>query len=35
MAVFKCEKCGAVKDGKCKPQKCPACGDKGTMIKQD
>jgi rubrerythrin len=33
MAVFKCEKCGATKDGRCKPQKCPVCGQKGCMQK--
>jgi rubrerythrin len=33
MAVFKCKKCGAVKEGRCKPQKCPNCGEKNTMEK--
>jgi rubrerythrin len=34
MAIFKCKKCGTIKEGKCKPQKCPKCGQKGTMEKQ-
>ncbi|MCC6346955.1 MAG: rubredoxin [Nitrospirales bacterium] len=33
MSVFKCSKCGTSKDGRCKPQKCPQCGEKGTMVK--
>ncbi len=33
MAVFKCSKCGATKEGRCKPQKCPKCGEKRTMQK--
>lgn len=34
MAVFKCEKCGATKEGRCKPRKCPNCGEQGTMKKE-
>ncbi len=34
MAVFKCESCGATKEGRCKPKKCPKCGETGTMSKQ-
>jgi len=34
LAEFKCEKCGASKEGRCKPQKCQACGATGTMQKQ-
>lgn len=34
MAVFKCEKCGATKEGRCKPSKCAKCGAEGTMQKQ-
>lgn len=34
MAVFKCSKCGAKVEGRCKPQKCPKCGEKGMMQKQ-
>jgi ABC-type ATPase with predicted acetyltransferase domain len=33
MAIFKCEKCGAEKDCRCNPKKCPKCG--GTMKKED
>jgi rubrerythrin len=33
MAVFKCEKCGATKEGRCKPKKCPECGEANTMTK--
>ncbi|MFV1951260.1 MAG: RCKP-type rubredoxin-like domain-containing protein [Nitrospinota bacterium] len=33
LAVFRCEKCGATKESRCKPQKCPKCGEKGTMQK--
>jgi rubrerythrin len=35
MAVFKCEKCGATQEGRCKPKKCPACTEPGTMQKQE
>jgi rubrerythrin len=35
MTVFKCEKCGATKEGRCKPKKCPACAESGTMQKQE
>lgn len=35
MAVFKCEKCGATKEGRCKPKKCAECGENGVMIKQE
>ena len=34
MAEFKCEKCGAKKEGRCKPRKCPKCGAEGSMAKQ-
>ncbi|MDQ7822032.1 MAG: rubredoxin [Candidatus Eremiobacteraeota bacterium] len=34
MATYTCSKCGAKKDGRCKPQKCPKCGEKGTMEKK-
>jgi rubrerythrin len=33
MAVFKCSKCGATKEGRCKPKKCPKCGATGTFEK--
>jgi Fur family peroxide stress response transcriptional regulator len=35
VAEFKCEKCGATKEGRCKPKKCPACGESGCMQKQE
>ena len=35
MAKFKCEKCGATKEGRCKPKKCPDCGEQGTMSKDN
>ena len=35
VAEFKCEKCGATKEGRCKRKKCPACGESGCMQKQD
>lgn len=35
MAVFKCEKCGATKEGRCKPKKCPQCGELGCMLKNE
>jgi ABC-type ATPase with predicted acetyltransferase domain len=35
MATFKCEKCGATKEGRCKPKECHKCGESGTMNKQD
>jgi rubrerythrin len=34
MAVFKCSRCGASKEGRCKPRKCPSCGAQGTMVKK-
>ena len=30
-----CEKCGATKDGSCKPHKFPECAEAGTMQKQE
>lgn len=33
MAVFTCEKCGTQVDTRCKPRKCPQCGESGTMTK--
>ncbi len=35
MAVFTCEKCGNRVDTRCKPQKCPTCGETGVMCKQE
>lgn len=34
MSVFKCDSCGSSKEGRCKPKKCAACGEQGTMVKQ-
>ncbi len=33
MATFFCEKCGARVDIRCKPKKCPTCGESGCMTK--
>jgi rubrerythrin len=35
MAVFTCEKCGNKVDTRCKPKKCPACSETGTMCKAE
>ncbi len=35
MAVFTCEKCGATIDTRCKPKKCSACGEQGSMCKKE
>ena len=35
MAVFKCEKCGATNEGRCKPKKCPECAAADVMEKQE
>jgi rubrerythrin len=35
MAVWQCSKCGFEKEGRCKPQKCPDCGEKGTFVKKE
>ena len=32
MAVWNCEKCGYVKEGRCKPKKCPA-HEGGTKVR--
>lgn len=34
MAVFVCEKCGNTVDTRCKPKRCPGCGESGTLVKQ-
>jgi len=34
MAVFKCEKCGEIREGRCKPRKCQKCDGKDTFVKQ-
>ncbi len=33
MALWKCEKCGFEKEGRCKPKKCPTCQSSG-FVKQ-
>jgi rubrerythrin len=33
MAVFTCEKCGNKVETRCKPKKCPACSEAGSMCK--
>ena len=35
MAVFKCKKCGAAVEGRCKPKKCKSCGEAEVMVKQE
>ncbi len=35
MAEFKCKKCGAAVECRCKPKKCQACGEADAMIKQE
>jgi ABC-type ATPase with predicted acetyltransferase domain len=35
MAVFTCEKCGSKVDTRCKPKKCPQCGESGCMCKAE
>jgi len=32
MAVWKCNSCGATKESRCKPKKCPQCG---AMVKEE
>jgi ABC-type ATPase with predicted acetyltransferase domain len=35
MALWKCSKCGTTKESRCKPKKCPSCGEADTMIKEE
>lgn len=35
MAVWKCEKCGYEKEGRCKPRKCPECSEAGSFLKKE
>lgn len=35
MAVFVCIQCGATKETRCKPKKCPQCGAEGSMTKHE
>lgn len=34
MAIWRCTKCGATKEARCKPKKCPSCGEAEVMIKE-
>ncbi|QJA06355.1 rubredoxin [Thermosulfurimonas marina] len=34
MALWKCDKCGFSKESRCKPRKCPECGESGTFVKE-
>ncbi len=34
MAVWQCSACGAEKEGRCKPRKCPQCGASDTFQKK-
>ncbi len=34
MAKWKCTECGEIKEGRCKPKKCPKC-DKHTKFEKD
>jgi len=35
MATWKCTSCGTVKEGRCKPKKCPKCGGQDTFKKKE
>lgn len=35
MAVYTCEKCGKTVDARCKPRKCPECGETNCMGKPE
>ncbi|AWB10595.1 hypothetical protein TDSAC_1253 [Thermodesulfobium acidiphilum] len=35
MAVFKCKKCGYIKEGRCKPKKCPECNEQNSFERVD
>jgi len=35
MAIWKCKSCGAIKEIRCKPKKCPQCGAEGSMVKEE
>jgi rubrerythrin len=34
MAEWVCKTCGFTKEGRCKPQKCPQCNEKGGFDKK-
>ncbi|MFZ5641910.1 MAG: RCKP-type rubredoxin-like domain-containing protein [Bacillota bacterium] len=35
MAVFVCAKCGATRETRCKPRKCPQCGASDSFTKKE
>jgi rubrerythrin len=35
MAVWVCSACGETKEGRCKPKKCPVCGESNTFVKDE
>ncbi len=35
MAKWQCGKCGFEKEGRCKPRKCPECGESGSFAKKE
>ncbi|KUK37408.1 MAG: Uncharacterized protein XD67_1296 [Thermodesulfobacterium commune] len=34
MGLWKCSNCGEIKESRCKPKKCPKCGEMNTMVKE-
>jgi ABC-type ATPase with predicted acetyltransferase domain len=34
MAIWKCEKCGATREGRCKPKKCQQCEASDSFVKE-
>ncbi len=35
MAIWVCKNCGYVRDSRCKPRKCPNCGDQAEFEKEE
>jgi rubrerythrin len=35
MAIYVCPKCGAEREARCKPKKCPSCGEVEYAKKED
>lgn len=35
MAIWQCQQCGYEKDARCKPKKCPECGEKDSFGKKE
>ncbi len=33
--MYVCTNCGFEKEAKCKPRKCPSCGEKNTFVKKE